>query len=203
MLQRIRLAMSVRDENLTLAGYIEMDEAFFGGRSKRKQAQEPSTNKIMTVVAVESEGKQAGNMVIKTIRSAHYQELQNALRDKIESEPAGQWFRTDAFGSHHAILGLGHKVTMTKMNNVELDEQMKCVSLAISHAKRFFKGTYHHFCKMHIQRYFDEFTYRWNRRHLEAELASHLIQACCLCKQFVYEQLISPKPPTNEVLVAA
>ncbi|MBK9141764.1 MAG: transposase [Candidatus Melainabacteria bacterium] len=50
------------------------------------------------------------------------------------------------------------------------------MSLATSHAKRFFKGTYHHFCKTHIQKYLDEFCYRWNRRHREAA-ASHLITA--------------------------
>ncbi|MBX9666912.1 MAG: transposase [Candidatus Obscuribacterales bacterium] len=57
---------------------------------------------------------------------------------------------------------------------------MRCSSLAISHAKRFFKGTYHHFCKIHIQRYLDEFCYRWNRRHLEKQLATHLIGTCAL-----------------------
>ena len=36
MLKKIRTALSARDENLTLAGLIEFDEALLGGRSKSK-----------------------------------------------------------------------------------------------------------------------------------------------------------------------
>jgi hypothetical protein len=57
ILQRIRFAMGYREENLTLAGYIEMDEAFFGGRNRSKgkpkpkgQRQPPSGNKRQVLV---------------------------------------------------------------------------------------------------------------------------------------------------------
>lgn len=43
MLMKIRSAMSARDENLTLAGSIEFDEALLGGRSKSKSAGKPLT----------------------------------------------------------------------------------------------------------------------------------------------------------------
>jgi hypothetical protein len=61
--------MAYREENLTLAGYIEMDEAFFGGRNRSKgqppskgQRKPPSHKKRQVLVLVESEGKQAGNL---------------------------------------------------------------------------------------------------------------------------------------------
>jgi hypothetical protein len=185
MLQRMRLAMATRDENLTLAGYIELDEAFFGGRSKgtgsgsgRRRA--PSTNKKQVLVLVESEGRQAGNLVMKVIPSDRYRDLHSIIGAKVESEPGGQWFRSDGWGSHHVVMDFGHRIKMGHIPNELQDQVLRCANLAISHAKRFFKGTYHHFCKLHIQRYLDEFCYRWNRRDHFSQLSSHLLTACVL-----------------------
>lgn len=179
LLQRIRVAMQKRDENLTLAGYIELDEAFFGGRSRRqKKRVSPFHNKVTVLVMVEAEGRVAGNLVMKVVKSSHYYDLMPVIRDKVDRDPGGQWFRGDAWGAHHIVMKYGHLINMRRMTHQELDEEMRCVSLAISHAKRFFKGTYHHFCKKHIQRYLDEFCYRWNRRHLFDTLPFHLLTAC-------------------------
>lgn len=181
MLQRLRIAMATRDESLTLAGYIELDEAFFGGRSKSKRNRRPpSDNKKMVLVMVESQGTRAGDLVMKVIRSPHYHDLQPVIEKKVECETGGQWFRTDGWGSHHVVMSFGHKLEMGVIPYQEQNKLLCCVNLAISHAKRFFKGTYHHFCKLHIQRYLDEFCYRWNRRHLFNQMASHLLTACVL-----------------------
>lgn len=179
MLMKIRSAMSARDENLTLAGSIEFDEALFGGRSKSKSlGKPPSTNKKYVLVLVENEGTQAGNLVMKVVDSPFYEDLKPVIAEKVESDPPGQWLTADGWGSHHVALELGHKLKMGHIPNDLQDRYLRCLSLAVSHAKRFFKGTYHHFCKKFIQCYLDEFCYRWNRRHLEKQIASHLVVAC-------------------------
>lgn len=181
VLQKLRTAMGDRDRNLTLAGYIELDEAFFGGRSpNRRQGKSPFDGKVQVLVMVESENMCAGNLVMQVIPDNGIESIQNIIAEKVDNEPPGQMFRTDALGRHHGIRSLGHHVNMSVMTKEELNTQMACLSLAISHAKRFFKGTFHHFCKRHIQKYLDEFCYRWNRRHLERQLTSHLITACVL-----------------------
>ncbi len=178
--RKIRKAMGSRDQNLTLAGFIELDEAFFGGRNKTPGPKSPRDNKVEVLVMVESEGKQAGNLVMKVIESDGIDEISAVVKDKVESDPPGQWFRSDGLSRHHVVRSHGHRITMTPVPKILQDEVLRCVNLAISHAKRFFKGTYHHFCKTHIQEYLDEFCYRWNRRHLEKQLAAHLIVACAL-----------------------
>lgn len=192
---KIREAMGARDQNLTLAGYIELDEAFFGGRSKVKKLSEkrksPTYGKQAVLVMVESEGRQAGNLVMQVVDSVFYEDLKPVIAERVESEPAGQWFRSDGWGSHHVVIELGHHIKMTPIPQSELDEVLRCSSLAVSHAKRFFKGTYHHFCKKHIQRYLNEFCYRWNRRHLERQLATHLIAACALHEPIACSKLLS------------
>ena len=180
ILHKVRIAMGTRDANLTLAGYIEMDEAFFGGKSKKVPGESATRNKKQVLVLVESEGKQAGNVVMKVIDSGSPEDLAPVIAEKVESEPGGQWFRSDGWGSLHVVINDGHLIEMTAIPKALLDSELRCASLAVSHAKAFFKGTYHHFCKKHIQRYLDEFCYRWNRRHLEPQIASHLITACVL-----------------------
>ncbi len=204
IMQKIRCAMATREENLTLAGYIEMDEAFFGGRSKSKRARKaPIANKRQVLVLVESEGRQAGNLVMKVIDSNQYYDLLPIIAEKVESDPPGQWFRSDGWGSHHVVISLGHRIEMGHIPNALLDAELRCVSLAVSHAKRFFKGTFHHFCKVHIQRYLDEFCYRWNRRHLERQLASHLLAACAFHSPVLYSTIPAPKPPMDPIFAAA
>jgi hypothetical protein len=193
VLQRLRIAMQTRDENLTLAGYIELDEAFFGGRRNNKgRRSSPFTGKQTVLVLVESEGKRAGNLVMKAVDSAQYKDLKAVIETKVESEPGGQWFRSDAWGAHHVVMQFGHFIKMEQMSKIELNESLRCVSLAVSHAKRFFKGTYHHFCKIHIQRYLDEFCYRWNRRHLSDQLPMHLLTACVLHGHLCYDGIKMP-----------
>lgn len=181
LLRKIRIAMGTRDKNMTLAGYIELDEAFLGGRSpNRRLGKSPFDGKVQVLVMVESENMAAGNLVMQVIPDSTLERLRAVISEKVESDPAGQHFRADGLGRHHVVRILGHHVNMTVMSKAELNTQMACLSLAVSHVKRFFKGTYHHFCKLRIQEYLDEFCYRWNRRHLEKTLSTHLITACVL-----------------------
>lgn len=210
IVQKIRFAMAYREKNLTLAGYIEMDEAFFGGRNRSKgkskpkgQRKPPSYNKRQVLVLVESEGRQAGNLVMKVIDTNEYKDLRPVIAGKVESDPPGQWIRTDGWGSHHVVIELGHRLKMGPIPKDLLDKELRCVSLAVSHAKAFFKGTFHHFCKVHIQRYLDEFCYRWNRRHLERQIASHLLTACVLHPAVLYSSIPAPRPPADAIPAAA
>ena len=182
IIQKIRIAMASRDENLTLAGYIELDEAFFGGRHKSggKGGKPPKYNKKQVLVMVESEGWKAGNAVMRVIENHHMYQIKPVIEEKVESDPPGQWFRSDAWGSFGIVSSLGHRIKSEHVPIAKQDQELRCVNLAVSHAKRFFRGTYHQFCKKHMQRYLGEFCYRWNRRHLERQIASHVLLACIL-----------------------
>ena len=186
LLHKIREAMKGRDERLTLAGYIEMDEAFFGGRGKFL-----SDNKITVLVMVESEGYQAGNLVMRAVDDTSFDQIKPVLEEKIDSEPAAQMFRTDAWQAHTAVLSVGHELIMRKTDyKTTLIDPLRCVHLAIQHLREFFKGTYHHFCKKYMQRYLDEFCFRWNRRDKWDQVASRLISACSFQPPITYESIV-------------
>lgn len=184
MLMKLRAAMGGRDENLVLAGHIEIDEAFFGGKLKNKK---PGTsavsNKQQVLVLVENEGRYAGNLVMKVIESSEWEQLNTIFQSKIESEPPCNSFRTDGLIGHSALIGLG-ELNMEPIPKNLLDVELPNVSLAITHAKRFLMGTYHHYCKHNLQPFLDEFCYRWNRRGSSRQqwsrLAHRLIAASAL-----------------------
>jgi hypothetical protein len=121
---------------------------------------------------------------MKVIKGPMYDDLRPVIAEKVESDPPGQWMVADGWGGHHVALELGHKLKSGHVHKELQDKILRCVNLAVSHVKRFFKGTYHHFCKKYIQSYLDEFCYRWNRRHLERQLASHAIAACIFQKPY-------------------
>jgi hypothetical protein len=189
IISKVRTAMGARDENVCLAGFIELDEAFFGGKTKRSSGKSATEDKMQVLVLVEAEGRNAGNLVMQVIESDSPDDIEPVIASKVESEPGGQQFRSDGRSTHHVVMNHGHHIDMTPIPSYLKDQVLRCADLAISHAKRLFKGTYHHFCKIHIQRYLDEFCYRWNRRHLERQLATHLIAACALQPAVSYVNL--------------
>jgi hypothetical protein len=181
MLAKLRIAMGDRDKNLTLAGYIELDEAFLGGRSRSKRlGKSQFEGKIQVLVMIESENMEAGNLVLTVLPDMKIDTLKDAVAERVDNDPGGHLFRADGLGKHHVLRTLGHHVNMSIMTKAQLDTSMACLSLAISHLKRFFKGTYHHFCKKRVQDYLDEFCYRWNRRQFKTRKVTHLITACTL-----------------------
>ncbi len=185
IVHKLRVAMATREENLTLAGYIELDEAFFGGKSRnrrtRKGPKRPSEKKRQVLVMVESEGSQAGHLVMRVIDNATWDTLRPIIEAKVDSEPGGQMFRTDGWQAHDVVMTFGHSIKMGHIPNHMQDAELPCISLAITHAKRFLLGTFHQFCKTHLQRYLDEFCYRWNRRYSPGQLTHRLLTACALC----------------------
>jgi len=184
LLRKLRLAMGNREKNLTLAGYIEIDEAFFGGKLKDMEEGESAvSNKEQVLILVESEGKHAGNLVMKVVPGGTWDDLKPVFDTSIEQDPSKNSFRTDGLQAHSALIGLG-KLNMTPIPDDLLDLELPTVSTVITLAKRFLLGTYHHYCKQNLQLFLDEFCYRWNRRGRNREqwsqIAHRLIKACSL-----------------------
>jgi transposase-like protein len=193
ILHKIRIAMGQREENLTLAGYIELDEAFFGGRGRKRKkttrGKRLLEKKKQVLIMVESEGKQAGNIALVVIPNTTYDTLKPILEHKIESDPPVSHFRTDGLQSHDVVRWLGNKLEMGHIPHAMQDDEFPCLSLATTHLRRFLMGTHHQFCKRHLQRYLDEFAYRWNRRHQWCQIFSRLLTACALSDPTTYAAL--------------
>lgn len=187
MLHKIRRAMGEREKMRTLSGYIELDEGSFG-KAETSKKPEKAHNQSKVLVMIESEGKRAGEIVMRVIDSASRDTIEKIAEEKIEP---GQQIRTDGFQSHHVLRSMGHDLTATAIPAKLASKELPWVHIAISLAKRMLLGTYHGVSKKHIQPYLDEFCYRFNRRFKPTERFSRLLKACLLGTPFTYSQLVS------------
>jgi len=170
MLHKIRRAMSRRDSKvIRLAGLIELDEGYFGGKHRKAQV----------LVAVERERKQAGYLVMKKIfgKMASEPEIKRVVKIRVDNE-SQQHFVTDCAAAHNTLKKMGHTLESHLSTPESAAKHLPLVHLAISLAKTFILGTFHGVSRKYLQSYLDEFCYRFNRRHKEPELHESLIRAC-------------------------
>ncbi|MEE8436052.1 MAG: IS1595 family transposase [bacterium] len=178
-------AVAQRDSGYTLSGFIEMDDAFFGGAAKGRRGR-GAANKTPVLVMVESKGEHAGFIAMQTIESMERQKVETLVEKHIA--PA-QEIRTDGFKSFAGLTGMGHRHDGNPVPAKKASEDLPWVHTAISNAKRFLLGTYHGVSHKHLQRYLDEFCYRFNRRSWEKQITLRLLTACIFANPITYAEL--------------
>lgn len=173
MLHRIREIMKP-NMNIVLGskGIVEADETFVGGRianhSRTKRAafadhKDWKINKTTTFGMIE----RGGNLIMKTIPALHEERnLRQSVRDNLEY--AATLVTDDAFhykplkdDYHH------HTVHHGKNEFARLQFHTNTIEGVFSHFKRGIIGVFHQVSPWHLQRYLNEFTYKWNRRKMK------------------------------------
>ena len=185
MLHKIRSAMAQRDSRYTLSGFIEMDDAFFGGAHAGKRGR-GAANKSTVLVMIESKEEHAGFISMQRLDSMKRTEVESVVKDQIKP---GQTIRTDGHKSFQQLGELGHKHSGTPVPSKQAAEQLPWVHIAISNAKRYLLGTYHGVSHKHLQRYLDEFCYRFNRRSWEKQMTDRLLTACINANPITFAEL--------------
>lgn len=177
LMHKLRIAMADRLEGPLLSGYVEIDDAFFGGRSRKKRGR-GAFGKKQVCIMVERLNRKAGDaaMVVMARRDASdYRSIVAA-----HLEPMTH-IRTDGLPRNSILHGVGAKLIMDKIAKPEDHGPIENADRVISLAKRHLLGTYHQYCsRAHLQRFLNEFCYRFNRRYEWHELATRLVSACAL-----------------------
>jgi hypothetical protein len=172
ILQKIRTAMSQRDSKvIKLSGLIELNEGFFGRKKLASQV----------LVMVESNEGKAGNLVMKRIFGtiANKYAIKNVVEDWVDTRFRHK-FITDRASAHNILAKMGHQFESHISTPQSAAEKLPWVHRAISLAKRFLLGTFHGINRKHLQKYLDEFCYRYNRRFKENRMYESLINACVM-----------------------
>jgi hypothetical protein len=176
-LQKIRSAMRNRDDQYSLAGFIELDEAFFGRAATAKKP-DKGDNQAEVIVMIEAPNGIPQHLAMQVVDVTSRQAIQDFVVPKVKP---GQSFKTDAAQYHWVLKSLGHSLEAKVTPAFEAHIELPWVHKAISLAKRFILGTYHGVSAKHLQRYLDEFCFRFNRRHRPGEITMRLLNACLLC----------------------
>lgn len=167
MLQRIRYAM--KKKTLTkLKGVVSIDETFVGGKNKNrrwdkkvKNSQGRSFKDKTPVVGLLEAGGELRTVVVKDTSSTS---LYPVVIEQVEENTivvTDEWRGYRGIEKHfyHMVVDHSRKQYLNDngftTNNIEG---------AWAHFKRMINGIYHRVSPKHLQRYCDEFTYRYNTR---------------------------------------
>ena len=185
MLHKIRSAMAQRDSRYKLNGIIEIDEAYFGAPDPGRKGRSTRRVKALVAVGLTEDGKPrfariqiVGRLDGRRVRAFAQSEIS-----------AGSTIRTDGLNVYSCLAAAGYKHEPTVAPGRSADDVLHWAHVIISNAKAFITGTFHGLDGKHIQRYLDEFCYRFNRRHRERQLFDRLLLACANASPLAYDEL--------------
>lgn len=163
MAHRIRFSLGNNNTG-KLSGVVEVDETFVGGVGDAKTK---LSRKTPVVALIE----QGGNMRTRVVPNVSTHNLGKALNDCISKDAivctdehhgykkAGREFKAH-YGVNHSKL----EYTVQKPDGVEAGVN-HCESF-FSLLKRGVYGSWHNVSREHLQKYSDEFAFRWNHRKM-------------------------------------
>ena len=174
---QVRKAMSQRKQRNLLTGIIEMDETYVGGKPRRgtkgpgpdgRHKPGRGTRKSPVVGAVERGGKVTARTVAKDrMRGQH---MRAFVRQKVDTGNA--MLITDEYKGYLGMSRvLPHEVIKHQEWYVDGNIHTNTIEGFWALLKRGIFGQFHSVSKKHLQRYVDEFCYRYNLRHVEPNLS--------------------------------
>jgi hypothetical protein len=142
-----------------LQGFVEVDEAFFGGKTHRQGT--GGMGKTAVLVAVSVNEQDTPDFVrFKVIDNTKGKTVEAAAKTLIAT--SGQVV-TDRHASHNHFSDIFQEHIACTLDKPEQSkEYLPWVQILISNVKRFILGTHH--SVQHLQNYLEEFSWRFNQR---------------------------------------
>ena len=187
MLHKLRKAMGDRDADYYLKGIVEMDEAFFGApteNGKRGRGTEKTPAVVAMSVNEEGHPEYVKIQVLEQVNGAAILEMAN------DTIAPGATIRTDGLNVYTSLNKAGYEQQGEKFDPENNPQHLHWLHVIISNLKACIIGTYHGLDKKHLQSYFDEFCWRFNRRRFGNQLFNRLLEACASSTTITYLQLI-------------
>ena len=192
MCHKIRHAMGERDEVYKLEGIVELDEAFFGSPTEGgKRGRGTDKTAVFASVSLSDDGK-PGFVRMKVVETDEGESVdgETALKFADEAIAKGSEIRTDGLNIYNKLPDNGYKHSPKNFDPKKEPEHLHWLHIIISNAKALIGGTFHGLDSLHLQRYLDEFCYRFNRRRLKSGVFTRLVDACASSSKITYHELI-------------
>jgi transposase-like protein len=168
MAHRIRYSMTQEPMAGLLSGTVEADEMYVGGKesnkhkSKRTEGTQGRSTKTKTPVAVlvEREGK----VRAKKVKSTDSKTLKGNIRENVDKSARVMTDEWQAYNGLDKEFASHETVDHGKEEYVRGDVYTNNAESFIALFKRGIVGAFHHVSEEHMDRYLNEFAFRWDHR---------------------------------------
>lgn len=172
MMHRIRQALA--DDGELLAGIVEMDEAYIGGKPRKRNRRDDDppggqgvTSKVPVIGAVE----RGGRVKARPLERAEQSTMEAAVREMVS--PKGSLLTTDEHPGYARVNRfMAHRTINHSVSYVERD--LFAAQFGPTHTntiegfwaivKRAIYGQFHHVSRRYLPLYLREITWRYNQR---------------------------------------
>lgn len=184
--RKVQEAMLV-DEGELLSGVVEVDETVIGGKEKGKQGRSYGKKHIIQL-AIETDraigdGLRVKRMKAKRIDSYGSEGLRGGL---LSLAFKGSFVVTDKFSAYRrATKDFVHIELLS-----DSGRQFEKLHWMIFNLKNWIRGIHHKVSSMHVQRYLDEFCYRFNTRNYTRSALDTILRSMVSSPWLPYEQAV-------------
>jgi hypothetical protein len=164
ILHKLMSAMADREAGRRLAGHIEVDDAYLGGRLHDQKVGRGSPNKVPFLLAIEkSKDGHPLRVLISVVEGFRKAVIRAWIRHHVEP---GSLITSDGLScfSEVAAQGLDHQAVVTKGDRDVLNTTFYWTSTVLANLKTSLLGVYHQANRKYVPRFFALFQYRFNRR---------------------------------------
>jgi transposase-like protein len=177
LLHRIRDAMGQRDAEYLLSGLVELDDTYFGGpTSGGKRGRGTDKTKVMAAVSLNEKGKP---------QFLKMQVVPN-LRGKTIGAFAQSSIVPNSTIQSDALLSYRKPLAEKYLHQYNVfdpqSDLLHWLHTLVGNAKAAVNGTFHGLAPKHLQRYLDEFCFRFNRRFFNGNIFFRLLNSVA-CSQ--------------------
>lgn len=189
LLHKVRSALA-HNPVFRLEGNVEVDETYVGGHRPGRLGR--GVGKTGVAIAVERREKTAGSMRLLQIPNATRVVLNSFVEHSICPEKTTVF--TDAWGSYKALtqLGIDHRPRKGGHGR-QAANVLPWAHTVFGNLKTWLRGTFHGVSPKHLQRYLDEFSYRFDRRWREGELFGFVLHRVARGQPLPYRLLVAER----------
>lgn len=180
--QKVMQAMKSSNKH-PLKGNVEVDETVVGQQEKDVRGRK-SIKKKLVVFAIEKKGRGVSRLYGKVIKHSNAKELGEFMKTTITKQAT---IKTDAWRGYSPLTK--HFNNLTQKLSGKKGENFPELHRVIMGFKSWLRGMHHH--ANHLQSYINEYTYRFNRSFMKANIFDNLLQRMVNNRPVTYKMMYS------------
>ena len=190
LLHKLRSSFGARPQAL-LRGVVEADDTYVGGPEPGRRGGRQAGSKTIVAAAIERRLHTAGQLRLAVVKGLQFErDLGPFLLGVVDRTTTT--LRTDGYASYRSFAkkGIAHD-RQIQGPPARAGEILPWCHIVFGNLKNWLRGTFHGVSGKHLQRYLDEFVYRFDRRWREEELFGFVLRRAAHAEPLPYHRLVA------------